>query len=107
MQPGNLNELITIERVSHTQNAGGGSVEAWAQLGAKSWASVKPVSGNEQVRAAQVGSSTMYEIGLYRRTDVNEADRIVRSNGDVLRIRSVLRETNAAFMTIMAEKVTP
>ncbi len=107
MQPGEMNELITFERGSYTQNAGGGSVEAWAQLGAKSWAKVKPMSGNEQVRAAQVGSSTMYEIGLYRRTDVNEADRIVRSNGDVLRIRAVLSETNAAFMTIMAEKVTP
>ncbi|ONH85379.1 MULTISPECIES: phage head closure protein [unclassified Thalassospira] len=107
MQPGEMNELITFEQVGHTKNAGGGSVEAWAQLGAKSWAKVKPMSGSEQVRAAQVGSSTMFEVGLYRRTDVNEADRIVRSNGDVLRIRSVLRETNEGFMTVMAEKVTP
>jgi len=107
MQPGEMNEVITIERASYTTNAGGGSVEAWAQLGPKSYAKVTPVRGNEQVRAAQVGSSTMYEIGLYRRTDVNEADRIVRSNGDVLRIRSAPSETNAAFMTIMAEKVTP
>lgn len=107
MQPGDLNEVITFERATVTKNAGGGSVEAWAQLGAQSWANVMPKSGSEQIRAMQVGASTMYDIGLYRRTDIAETDRIVRSNGDVLRIRAILPEANAAFMTVMAEKVTP
>lgn len=107
MQPGDLKESITFERATVTKNAGGGSVETWAQLGVKSWAKVAPVRGNEQIRAMQVGSSTMYQIGLYRRTDVIETDRIKRSNGDVLRIRAILAENNEAFMTVMAEKVTP
>lgn len=107
MQPGDLNELIEFQRVSNTTNAGGGTVESWAAVGAKSWAKVMAISGREMVRAGQVGSNTMYEIGLYQRTDIDESDRIVRANGDVLRIRSAPTHTSAAFMTIMAEKVTP
>ena len=55
----------------------------------------------------QVGTAQMFDIWLYSRRDITEADRITRSSGDVLRIRFIADETNSAFMTILAEKVTP
>lgn len=107
MQPGDLNEVITFQRLTTTDNGGGGQIEAWADIVPVSWARVMPKSGSEQIRAMQVGTSSMFDIDLYTRRDVNEADRIVRSNGDVLRIRSAMPVTNAPFMMILAEKVTP
>lgn len=107
MQPGDLNEVITFQRLTTTDNGGGGQIETWTDIEPVSWARVRPKSGNEQIRAMQVGSSQMYDIDLYSRRDITEADRIVRSNGDVLRIRSVAIETNAAFMSILAERVSP
>ncbi len=107
MQPGDMNEVITFERLTTTDNGGGGQVETWTAIVPVSWAKVTPKSGSEQVRAMQVGTAQMFDIWLYSRRDITEADRITRSSGDVLRIRFIADETNSAFMTILAEKVTP
>ncbi|MFH1806831.1 MAG: phage head closure protein [Pseudomonadota bacterium] len=106
MQPGEMNEIITFQRVTYTPDGGGGSVESWSAVGAVSWAAVVAKTGGEQIRAMQVSANVMYDVTVYTRRDITTDDRILRGNGDVLRIRMCDPATNAAFMTLLAEKVT-
>lgn len=56
MQAGKLDRRITVRRAVVTQNAYNEDVETWSDLFTV-WASYKPVSDAEQVKAAAVGAS--------------------------------------------------
>lgn len=70
-----LNERITIEQASHTQDAAGGYTQNWSTH-VTCYAEVKPHHTREQVVAAQREMQAMYRVTIRRRDSVTPAMRI-------------------------------
>ena len=89
MNAGELRHRVTIER--ETSVAGdyghGGSAPTWEPV-VTVWASVKPVSAHEAIRAAQPGQETGYIVKM-RYTAEATADRRLTWEGRALYITGV------------------
>lgn len=76
MDPGALDQRVTLQRRGQVPDGGGGGAVVWADV-ATLWARVLPISGRERVQARQVESPAMYRVTIRPRADVTEADRFV------------------------------
>lgn len=90
MNPGTFRHPIVIERVTETRSPSGGVAEGEPETICEAWASIRPLSGRELMRAGiQPGSETVYEIRTWYRPEIRETDRVLWG-GRTLEIDSVI-----------------
>lgn len=89
MRAGTLRDKITIQTSDTSAGLKWDALGAqWADL-CSVWASVKPVTAREQLRAGGIDSETNYVIRLRYRPDVNDQCRIL-FRGQVLNVVGVV-----------------
>jgi len=97
MNPGALDQLITIKRETRTSDGMGGDTVALTDVAADLWAHVRPRRGRELATHDRVEAPAMYLFKIRNRSDIKNTDRIVW-NGATYNIREVLTEgTRAAY----------
>lgn len=68
MQPGRMDQRITLQRVTRAQDAGGGTVETWADL-ATVWALIKPLAGREGMDGQRINPQTRFKAVIWWKGD--------------------------------------
>jgi len=95
LEAGRLRHRVSIERISHVQDATTGAVvETWAEI-AKVWAAVEPLSAREFVQSAAGQSEVTARITI-RTRDILATDRIIY-RGTVYNIRGVLADKDSGL----------
>lgn len=72
MQPGKMDQLITLRRVTRAQDAVGGTVETWADL-TTVFAHIRALAGREESDAQRVNPVTRYKAVIWWKGDGNGA----------------------------------
>lgn len=92
LDAGTMDRRITIEALTVSQDAYGGTTESWATL-ATVWARWLPGGGNERFVAAAVYSETQGRFRIRWRSDVTTTHRVVwgGDNYDILAIDEIGR----------------
>ncbi len=103
MRAGDLNERITIQQNTPTQDAFGAEVASWSTV-ATVWAQVIAQSGSEQIAAGVGVATTIYTVTIRYRDDVTTQMRILYE-GLTLEIRAVLSGDDAASMKLDCRQV--
>jgi SPP1 family predicted phage head-tail adaptor len=85
---GDLDQRVTLESPSRAPDGGGGADLTW-QTVAEVWASVRPITGDERLRADQVAGRITHVVVIRRRSGVTPAMRF-RSDERILEIVAVL-----------------
>ena len=88
MKAGQLDQRVTIERSTQTQNSWGEIIHTWAPL-VTVWAAVEPLIGREYMAAAAMQSDVSTRIRMRYRPGVTPADR-VNHEGRAYNIESVV-----------------
>lgn len=88
MNPGHLDQRVTIERLVETVDRYGDSTNEWTAQ-ATVWAAVEPLVGREYMAALQVQSDVSTRVRMRYRPGVTAADRLVHE-GRVYAIESVI-----------------
>lgn len=95
LDSGKLRHRVSIERVSHVQDATTGAmVETWAEI-SKVWAAVEPLSAREFVQSAAGQSEVTARITI-RTREIQVTDRIIH-RGTVYNIRGVLADKDSGL----------
>ena len=89
MNPGRLDQRITIQRLETTRDEFGGVIEEWALL-ASTWAAVEPLTGRELFAAQATQSETTYRLTTRYMANVDASCRVVLDDGRVLGIVAVI-----------------
>ncbi len=82
MQSGRMDQRVTLQRVTRTQDNIGGTVETWADI-ATVWARIVPMAGMEGPDAQRVNPQTRFRATIWWKGDPNgspyytAADRLV------------------------------
>lgn len=76
IEAGDLDRRITIERATTTTDDFGADTQTWAPL-ATVWASYKPISDSERMRAAEVGATITARFQIRWGHDVDVEDRLI------------------------------
>lgn len=76
MSAGELDQRISLQRLTLTPDGVGGSTEAWEEYAAV-WARVRPQRGRERQESERQEATREYRVKIRHRSDVLEADRIV------------------------------
>ena len=103
---GQMDQRITLQRATETDNVLGGSDVTWGDLASNPtvWAHVRPLGGREAMIADGVSAEQKHLFTLRNRSDITEADRIVWL-GAPFNIRRIEREgTRAKYLSIEAER---
>lgn len=87
MSSGELDERVSLQRLTPKRDGAGGATETWAEY-AEVWAKVRPMTGRERENAARTEALSDYVVKIRYRADVRAADRIVWRD----------RELNVRFM---------
>ncbi|PZP84214.1 MAG: hypothetical protein DI582_09375 [Azospirillum brasilense] len=100
-----LNERLTIEQPTHTDDGQGGQVVSWGTLG-ECWAAVTPVygSGRETARAGQAEAVAGYRVQIRRREDVLATMRL-RWRNRILWIHSLHEQEGLLSMLVYEEQL--
>lgn len=85
---GALDQRLTLESPSRAPDGGGGATVTWSEVG-EIWAGVRPITGDERLRADQVAGRITHTVVIRRRADVIPAMRF-RAGSRVLEITAVL-----------------
>ena len=85
---GALRDRLALETPGRTDDGGGGAAVTWTAV-AELWAFVRPISGEERLRADQVAGRITHEVFIRHRPDVVPAMRF-RAGARVLEITAVL-----------------
>ena len=88
MNPGDLDQRVTIERFTSEQMDDGQMVDTWAPL-ATVWAAVEPQAGREFVAAGALQSELVVKIRIRWRAGITSGDRVLH-DGRVYDIQSVI-----------------
>lgn len=100
---GRLDQRITIERETLTDDGIGGKVSAWSTLAAV-WAGVKPMSGREAIDRGGVVAVSKVRFTIRNSIDVVETDRIVWG-GKLYNIREILLSGHRPlYLEVVAER---
>jgi SPP1 family predicted phage head-tail adaptor len=83
-----LDQRLTLESPSRAPDGGGGADITW-QAVAEVWAGVRPITGDERLRADQVAGRITHTVVIRRRTDMTPAMRF-RSGSRIMEIVAVL-----------------
>ncbi len=101
--PGKLNRQLVLEAPVETGDGAGGVVRSYSAV-ATLWASVMPVSAQEEIEAARLGARITHRIGLRISSDITTRHRF-RDGNTVYRIVSLRdRDGRRRFLEISAEE---
>jgi len=106
MQIGLLDQRITFRAVSNVSDTAGGVERTWVDFAVAPtvWASVRAVSGREQLENGAINASGIYRFVVRNRSDVSELDAIIWG-GQNYNIRNVERMgARPNYLTIIAER---
>lgn len=102
LQAGQLNQRVTIQTVTLTSDAGGGSTEAWADT-VTVWARVEALTGGEAWQAMQVAANLSHRVTIRKRAVT--AQQRVKYGTDILLIRSVRPDEHNVERELLCEQV--
>ena len=88
MKAGQLDQRVTVERYTSTEDELGQPIEAWAPL-FTCWAAVEPLNGREFFAASTTLSETTTRIRVRYRPDLTVIDRI-NHNGTLYDITAII-----------------
>lgn len=88
MNPGLLNQRVSLERFEASQDEIGQPIEAWVAL-ATVWAAVEPQAGREFVAAGAAQSELTTKVRIRWRDGITTGDRLTH-DGRVYNITSVV-----------------
>ena len=103
---GKLRHRLTIQQSRRIGDGGGGSEGSWDDpiKVATVWGSVKPLSGNERLRAMQLEARVSHRITIRYRTGITTAMRVLFGTR-LFNIRAVLNlDERNRWLDIMAEE---
>lgn len=89
---GQMDQRITLQRVTLTADGIGGTTRTWANLAhnASVWAAVTARPGREVMVGGRLTAQMPVTFKVHNRDDITEVDRIVW-NGENYQIRNILR----------------
>lgn len=103
LQPGALDQRVSVSRLTVTSDGVGGSVETWATIGTY-WAKVKAVSGTENNQGDNISAVAEYQFTFSNRLDIKESDKLIY-NGVEYNIKAKLPNSRMdLYMDIRAER---
>ena len=88
MKSGDLNQRVTVERFTSTEDELGQPIESWAPL-FTCWAAVEPLTGREYLAAQAAVSEVTAKIRMRFRPWMTAQDRVIH-NGITYGIQSVI-----------------
>jgi SPP1 family predicted phage head-tail adaptor len=88
MKAGQLDQRVTVERFTSTEDELGQPIETWAPL-FSCWAAVEPLTGREYLAAASLVSEVTARIRMRFRPWMTAQDRVVH-NGTTYGIESLV-----------------
>lgn len=88
MKAGQLDQRVTVERFSRTEDELGQPIESWAPL-FTCWAAVEPLTGREYIAAQAAVSEVTARIRMRFRPWMTAQDRVIH-NGTTYNIVSVI-----------------
>ena len=88
MKAGDLDQRVTVERYTSTQDELGQPIESWAPL-FTCWAAVEPLTGREYLAAQAAVSEVTAKIRMRFRPWMTAQDRVIH-NGITYGIQSVI-----------------
>ena len=100
MRAGKLNQRVTLQQATVTQDAAGELVPAWADF-ATVWASVVDISGREYVAAAAVQNTAQTKITIRYLVGITPAMRAVHGS-DIYNIEAVLGQDKRTLLLMCA-----
>jgi SPP1 family predicted phage head-tail adaptor len=101
--PGQLNRRLVLEAPVETDDSAGGVARSFNAI-ATLWASVTPVSAQEEIEAARLGARVTHRIGLRFSSDITTRHRF-RDGSAVYRIVSLRdRDGRRRFLDLTAEQ---
>ena len=101
--PGRLNRRLVLEAPLETDDGAGGVARSFHQV-ATVWASVTPVTAQEEIEAARLGARVTHRIGIRFSSDITTRHRF-RDGSAVYRIVSLRdRDGRKRFLDISAEQ---
>lgn len=92
MRAGQLNQRVTLERFTETEDAYGATVTDWATVGTF-WAAVLPLTGKEIIAGDAVAAITDVRVIMRYQPGVTAADRLGH-RGKVLEIKTVINRNS-------------
>lgn len=89
---GRMDQQITFQRLTATEDGIGGATKAWANLASNAtvWAEVKTRVGREVMVEGRLTAQSPTTFRIYWRGDISELDRIVWQ-GSHYQIRNIVR----------------
>lgn len=93
MQAGKLDQRVTIERYTTTENDWGEPINTWAPL-ATVWAAVEPLNGREYIAAQAAMAETTARIRMRYRPGITQQDRVIHE-GKIYGIEAVIHVKSA------------
>jgi SPP1 family predicted phage head-tail adaptor len=89
---GELDQLVTLQARTETEDSGGGITVAWANFAtdASVWADPQPLYGKEAIEDGAFNASGAWLFRIRYRGDVTERDRIMW-NGEPYNITRIMR----------------
>ena len=88
MKAGQLDQRVTVERFSRTEDELGQPIETWAPL-FTCWAAVEPLTGREYIAAQAAVSEVTAKIRMRFRPWMTAEDRVIH-DGTIYGIESVI-----------------
>lgn len=88
MKAGDLDQRVTVERFTSTQDELGQPIESWAPL-FTCWAAVEPLTGREYLAAQAAVSEVTARIRMRFRPWMTAQDRVIH-NGTIYGIESLV-----------------
>jgi SPP1 family predicted phage head-tail adaptor len=103
MDPGELNQRITIEELTTTYDDGGGYSQTWTTF-ATVWAKIRGITGNERYTAQQIEAVTDYVVKIRYRPGVKATMRIKHGDKVLDIIAAFDPEGKRREMTLLCEE---
>ena len=88
MKAGQLDQRVTVERYTSTEDELGQPIESWAPL-FTCWAAVEPLTGREYLAAQAAVSEVTARIRMRFRPWMTAEDRVIH-NGTIYQIESLI-----------------
>lgn len=103
-RPGEMDQLIDIERETIAADGAGGGVSTWKKVQTGLWAHARPQTAREKQAHNTVEAHAMYLFVVRQEADVAENDRIVW-DGDYYNVRGIkTRGGRNLYVQIEAER---
>ena len=106
MGSGQLDQRVTFQSETKTDDGGGGETSVWANISTDPtvWASVTTTGGGEGFSEERTNATSMAEFVIRNRGDLSEAMRILW-DGEAYNIRHIDRMgSREMYLTINAER---